>query len=126
MRVLRVVAVVAALAVGVAACSGEDPSTSLPKPNKAFCQAAYDYDTNLPKLVGKVAEQIALIRKMAANAPADVKDDAHAFLSAMEKYQQGDRSKALGSDKVKKAVDNVERRANNGCGLFKQDPPSGM
>src|SRR5262249_38285266 len=59
MRWSRAVAVALLLAAGVAACS-EDSSSSLPTPSKAFCRAAYDYDTNLPKLVGKIEQQTNL------------------------------------------------------------------
>jgi len=124
MRAVRVVAIVVALAAGAAACS-EDSTSSLPRPSKAFCQAAYDYDANLPKLANHLDQQIVLIRKMAANAPADIRADAQAFLDAWIQTKAGHRS-VLRDPKVKKAVENVERRANDGCGLFKQDPPSGM
>ena len=64
MRWSRAVAVALLLASGVAACS-EDSSSSLPTPSKAFCQAAYDYDSNLPKLVGKIGKQTDLVAKLA-------------------------------------------------------------
>jgi len=60
MRVLRAVVALGLLAATAAACSGESGS-SLPTPSRAFCKAAYDYDTNLPKLIGKIQKQTALV-----------------------------------------------------------------
>ena len=44
-RAVRAVVALGLLAAALAACSG-DSEASLPTPSKAFCQAAYDYDTN--------------------------------------------------------------------------------
>jgi hypothetical protein len=119
MRSLRAVAVAVLLAAGVAACSG-DSSSSLPTPSKAFCQAAYDYDTNLPKLIGKLDEQTALVAKMADHAPKDISRDAHIYLDAMQRRAQGDTS-VVDNPKIQKAVESVNRRAASGCELYKQN-----
>jgi hypothetical protein len=119
MRSLRAVAVAALLATGVAACSG-DSSSSLPTPSKAFCQAAYDYDTNLPKLIGKIHEQTDLVAKLAETAPKDIADDAEIYLDAMKRRAAGDTS-VVDNPKIERAVDNVNRRASDGCELFKQN-----
>ncbi len=120
MRALRSAIVLLLVAAGAAACSGES-SASLPKPTKAFCQAAYDYDTNLPKLVGKLAQQTALVQKMADHAPKDIAKDAQTYLDAMERRAQGDKSVVDNPD-IERAVKNVERRAAAGCKLYEQDP----
>jgi hypothetical protein len=119
MRSFRAVAVAALLAAGVAACSG-DSSSSLPKPSKAFCQAAYDYDTNLPKLIGKIHKQTDLVAKLAETAPKDIADDARIYLDAMKRRAAGDTS-VVDNPKIERAVDNVNRRASDGCALFKQN-----
>ena len=119
MRGARAAVAVALLAVGLAACSG-DSQSSLPTPSRAFCQAAYDYDTNLPKLIGKIDAQTELVRKLAEHAPKDIAKDAHTYLAAMERRAEGDKS-VVDDPKVHDAVDNVNRRASDGCKLFKQN-----
>jgi len=119
MRWSRAVAVALLLAAGVAACS-EDSSSSLPTPSKAFCRAAYDYDTNLPKLVGKIEQQTNLVAKLAATAPKDIAEDARVYLDAMKRRAAGDTS-VIDNPKIERAVDNVNRRASAGCKLFQQN-----
>jgi len=119
MRVLRAVVALGLLAGALAACSG-DSEKSLPTPSKAFCQAAYDYDTNLPKLIGKIQQQTALVQKLAEHAPKDIAADARTYLDAMERRAAGDKS-VVDNPKVQTAVDNVNRRAADGCLLYKQN-----
>ena len=119
MRWSRAVAVALLLASGVAACS-EDSSSSLPTPSKAFCQAAYDYDSNLPKLVGKIGKQTDLVAKLAESAPKDIAGDAQVYLDAMKRRAAGDTS-VIDNPKIERAVDNVNRRAAAGCKLFNQN-----
>jgi len=118
--VLRAVVALGLLAAALAACSGNDSGTSLPTPSKAFCQAAYDYDTNLPKLIGKIDQQTALVRKLADHAPKDIAADARVYLDAMERRANGDKS-VVDNPKIEKAVENVNRRAADGCQLYKQN-----
>ena len=124
MRVLRTVVAVGLLVAAFAAlagCSGDDSeSTKLPLPSKAFCQAAYDYDTNAPKLIGKLEKQTALVQRMADHAPKDVAADAQTVLHAMQRLSAGDNS-VKDKPAIKTALDNVERRAINGCALYKQN-----
>jgi hypothetical protein len=119
MRWSRAVAVALLFASGVAACS-EDSSSALPTPSKAFCQAAYDYDSNLPKLVGKIGKQTDLVAKLAATAPKDIAGDAQVYLDAMKRRAAGDTS-VIDNPKIEHAVDNVNRRAAAGCKLFSQN-----
>jgi hypothetical protein len=123
MRWSGAVAAALLLATGVAACSG-DSSSSLPTPSKAFCQAAYDYDTNLPKLIGKINRQTDLVAKLAETAPKDIADDAQLYLDAMKRRAAGDKS-VIDNPKIERAVDNVNRRASDGCELFKQNQDGG-
>jgi hypothetical protein len=127
MRVLRAVAALGLLGLALAACSGDSGSSSLPTPNKAFCQAAYDFDTNAPKLIGKIQKQTELVQRMAANAPKDVTEDAHTVLDAMQRRAAGDMS-VVDNPKIETALKNVERRAADGCGLYtqNQDGSGGM
>jgi hypothetical protein len=119
MRVLRAVVAVGLLAAGLAACSG-DSSRSLPTPSKPFCQAAYDFDTNAPKLAGKIDKQTALLEQMADHAPKDVVDDARTVVDAMHRRAAGDMS-VVDNPKIETALKNVERRAADGCKLYDQN-----
>jgi len=119
MRALRPVVALLLLAAGLTACS-RDQGATLPTPSKAFCQAAYNYDTNLPKLVGKLAQQTALVEKLAAHAPKDIAHDAQTYLDAMQRRVEGDTS-VVDNPKIKAAVENVNRRAADGCQLYKQN-----
>ena len=120
MRSLRAAVVLLLLVSGVAACSDDSSSSSLPTPSRAFCKAAYDYDTNLPKLIGKIHQQTALVQKLAEHAPKDIADDAQVYLDAMQRRADGDKS-VVDNPKIQRAVDNVNRRASDGCELFKQN-----
>jgi len=119
MRLLRAVVALGFLAATLAACSG-DSSSSLPTPSRAFCQAAYDFDTNAPKLAGKINKQTELLQRMADHAPKDVVKDAHTVLDAMKRVAVGDKS-VVDNPKIEDALRNVERRATSGCALYKQN-----
>jgi hypothetical protein len=119
MRTLRPVVALVLLAAALTACSRSSES-SLPTPSKAFCQAAYDYDTNIAKLIGKPAQQTALVAKMAAHAPKDIARDMATFLDAMQRRAGGD-TRVVDNPKIQRAVDNVNRRAAAGCELYKQN-----
>ena len=105
--------------LALAACSG-DSGSSLPKPSKAFCQAAYDYDTNIVKLADQPRKQTDLVQKLADHAPKDIAADAQTYLDAMKRAIAGDKS-VVDNPKIEEAVRNVERRAANDCGLYKQN-----
>jgi len=120
---LRALVAIALLAVALTACS-RDSEKSLPTPSKAFCQAAYDYDTNLPKLIGKIQQQTELVQKLAEHAPKDIAADAETYLDAMQRRAAGDKS-VVDNPKIQTAVDNVNRRAADGCELYKQNKDGG-
>jgi hypothetical protein len=121
MRSFRAAAVLLVLVAGLAACSEDSSSSSsLRTPSRAFCKAAYDYDTNLPKLIGKIHQQTELVQKLADHAPKDIADDARVYLDAMKRRAAGDTS-VVDNPKIEKAVDNVNRRAADGCELYKQN-----
>ena len=116
---LRAVVALGLVATALTGCS-RDSEKSLPTPSKAFCQAAYDYDTNLPKLIGKIHQQTELVEKLADHAPKDIAGDADLYLHAMKRRAAGDKT-VVDNPKVQKAVENVNRRATNGCQLYKQN-----
>jgi hypothetical protein len=116
-------AVVLVAAAGLSACSRGD-SESLPTPSKAFCQAAYSYDRKVERKA-PLQTQIALVQTMADHAPPDIARDARTFLDALQRRADGDK-RVVDNPRIQTAVENVNRRAQNDCGLFEQDPPSGM
>jgi hypothetical protein len=118
-QALRVAVALGLLATALTACS-RDSEQSLPTPSRAFCQAAYDYDTNLPKLIGKIDAQTKLVEKLADHAPKDIAADAQVYLDAMRRRADGDTS-VVDNPKIEQAVENVNRRAADGCELYKQN-----
>jgi hypothetical protein len=123
MRALRPVVALVLLAASLAACSGSSEK-SLPAPSKAFCQAAYKFDTNAPKLIGKLSKQTELVQTMADHTPKDIAKDMAVYLDAMKRRADGDTS-VVDNPKVETAVKNVERRAINGCALYTQNQDGG-
>jgi hypothetical protein len=120
----RLVAPLLAATVAVAACSGTS-ERDLPKPSKDFCTAAHRYEERIQsKRPPSVDEQIGMVERLAAAAPADVKADAETFLDAIRRVRTD--ASVKDNPKVQAAVDNVNRRAGNGCGFFKREPGSGM
>jgi hypothetical protein len=119
MRALRPVVALVLLAGALTACSGEGGS-SLPRPSKAFCVAAYTFDDRAPKLIGKIHQQIDLVQRMVDHAPKDIQRDAQLYLDALQRRADGDLS-VVDNPKVEAAVNNVNRRAADGCELYKQN-----
>jgi hypothetical protein len=111
------------LTVGVTACT-RDESSSLPRPSKPFCEAAHRYDVRVEKLA-PIGEQIQIVQRMADHAPKDIAKDTQTFLNALQRVADGDKS-VVDNDRIRDAVDNVNRRASRGCNLFKQDPGGGI
>ena len=100
-------------------CSGKNEMTNLPKPPKAFCDAAAKYEASLTarKRPASLDTQIGLVREMDAAAPKDVADDTAIFLRSLEQVQGGDAT-AVDSPEVRDAVTNVNRRYSQGCGVY--------
>jgi hypothetical protein len=121
-RPLLVALLVLAAGAAVTACSSNE-ETSLPRPSKPFCEAAYRYDVRVEKRV-PIDEQIQIVQKMADHAPKDIAHDTNVFLDALQRRRDGDKS-VVDNPKIQKAVDNVNRRAFFGCGFDKQDPAGG-
>jgi hypothetical protein len=123
------VIVVGVVALGgmLAACSG-DQSATLPKPSDAFCTAARRYDDQLGKLTAtgtaRFEKQIEWVTPMAEHAPKDIKHDAEVFLDALQQRAAGN-TKVATDPGVKTAIENVNRRAAQGCQFYEGDPSSG-
>ena len=85
----------------------------------------HDYDTNLPKLIGKIAEQTALVAKLAAQ-----RAEGHRRRRADLPRRDGTprRRRHVGRSTTRRsrtAVENVNRRAAEGCELYKQNKDGG-
>ena len=122
-RALALAVLFLVAAAGIAGCSKED-AKSLPVPSKAFCKAAYTYDKKVERKAS-LAVQIGLVQTMVDHAPNDIAKDTQIFLDALQRRANGDKS-VVDNPKIMIAVNNVNRRAQSDCGLFEQDPPSGM
>jgi hypothetical protein len=125
MRPLRAAAALVLLAVAVTACSRS--GTDLAEPKPGFCEAAARYDRRVERNAG-IAEQITILEKLERNAPKDVAEDATLFLTTMREFQQGDkntRDEIRADPRVQEAVENVNRRAAEGCGFFESEPGDG-
>jgi hypothetical protein len=115
---------IALAAVAVLACfvlvgckSSESATSSLPRPSKAFCRAAANYDKRVQ--MAKLPEQIQLVSAIAEHAPRDIERDAHLFLDALQRRQDGDTS-VIDNPKIETAVGNVNRRAGQDCGWYQR------
>jgi hypothetical protein len=123
MRATLLLAAVTTLALGTAACS-RDASSSLPRPSKPFCEAAHRYDVRVEKRVG-IDEQIRLVQRMADHAPKDIAHDTAVFLDALQRVRDGDRS-VVDNPKIEDAVNNVNRRAAQGCDFYQSTRGGGL
>jgi hypothetical protein len=122
MRAAPLLVAAVLVALGLSACT-RDESSSLPRPSKPFCEAAHRYDVRVEK-AAPIGEQIEIVQRMADHAPKDIAKDTATFLDALQRRAQGDTS-VVDNPAIEKAVDNVNRRATNGCELFRQEPGSG-
>jgi hypothetical protein len=123
MRAILLLAAATTLAVGLPACS-RDSDSSLPRPSKPFCEAAHRYDVRVEKRVA-VEEQIRLVQQMADNAPKDIARDTAVFLDALQRVRDGDES-VVDNPKIEAAVENVNRRAAQGCDFYRSNTGGGI
>ncbi len=116
---LGAVVVLASLALVAAGCS----SSAAAAP-RAFCDAAQKYETELDREVtaGRrdIPKQIALVKVIAATAPASIHADAQTYLDAMLRVQHD--PSVRDNPAIRRAVDNVNRYASSKCGFFNQQP----
>ena len=114
-----VVLLVAALVGG--ACTSEGGNA--PKAPLAFCRAAARYDDRVSRNA-KTDEQIRLVQRMVDTAPAKIKADAQTFVDALQRVETDPSVKD--NVKIKRAVENVNRYAAQGCGFYKQQGGGGI
>ena len=106
----------------MAGCGGSETLEA----SKAFCLAADRYDSLLERQQedGEVDidRQIVRVEEIARTAPAAITDDAQTFLDALRDV--GDDPSLKDDPKIREAVDNVNRYANQACGVY--DRKSGI
>jgi hypothetical protein len=98
-----------------AGCSSERDAPDAPL---AFCKAAAEYDHRLSTKQGDVPlrVQIALVADMASAAPPKIAPDANTFLDALQRVE--DDPGIVDDPKIKRAVENVNRYAAQGCDFY--------
>ena len=72
----------------------------------------------------KTDEQIRLVQRMVDTAPAKIKADAQTFVDALQRVETDPSVKD--NVKIKRAVENVNRYAAQGCGFYKQQGGGGI
>jgi hypothetical protein len=113
-------------AIAIIALLGACTSSDTPKASKAFCRAADRYDSELERQqergVIDTDRQLERVEELARTAPAAIEDDAQVFLDAMRRVE--DEPDRKDDPDVREAVDNVNRLANQACGVY--DRGSGL
>ena len=118
---LAVAAVLLVAALVGGACSSEGGNA--PKAPLAFCKAAARYDDRVSRNA-KIDEQIRLVQRMVDTAPVKIKADAQTFVDALRRVET-DKS-AKDDPNVKRAVENVNRYAAQGCGFYERQGGGGI
>jgi hypothetical protein len=120
-RVATIVVVVAAAAVLAGACGSEGGDA--PKAPLAFCKAASRFDDRLSR-GAKLDEQVRLVQRMVETAPSKIKPATQTFVDALRRVEADPSVKD--DPKVKRAVENVNRYAAQGCGFYQQQGGGGI
>lgn len=122
----------ALVVVGVLTYLGRQSGGDIPPAPRAFCKAAERYEAELERQAAAyerdTARQIRFVEDIAATAPRAVRADARTFLDALRAIEAAPndaaRRRLQDDPDVKRAVDNVNRHWNQGCGVF--DRRSGL
>lgn len=119
-RRIVLLSLLVALVTVVASCSGSDG----PEASDEFCEAAATYDTEIATGELSSEEEVELVATMADSAPAEIRDDAEVFLSALESVADGDTD-VVDDPEIEDSVDNVNRFASRACDLLEGNSPYG-
>jgi len=120
--------VVVGLVAWVVVTGGEsDRGNEITAP-RDFCKAAGRYEKTLERhsVDGKrspaeYAREIELVEAVVATAPPKVHTDAETFLAALREAEQHPNRKVEVDPSVKRAVDNVNRKFAQGCGIYARE-----
>ena len=119
-RSLVSVLLLGVLAIAATGCQKKDDTAStLPRPSRAFCKAAADYDKVVGLKSTTLTRHLVLTRAIAQTAPIDARVDAAIVWHAFEKLRAGDKS-VVDNPKVKAAIEHVNRRAGQDCGWYRR------
>ncbi len=101
-------------------CSGKDDTQSdLPRPSRAFCRAAANYDKRVGSPELTLKDHVKYTRAIARTAPIDVRKDATLVWRSFVKLEAGDKS-VVDNPKVRAAIEHVNRRAGQDCGWYRR------
>lgn len=109
-----------ALVVTAVGCSQKDDTASnLPRPSRAFCKAAGDYDLAVTSGKVSLARHVQMTRAIAQAAPTDARFDADLVWHSFEKLRAGNKS-VVDNPEVEAAIEHVNRRAGQDCGWYRR------
>jgi hypothetical protein len=110
---------IAGAALTLAACSGGEELVA----STAFCRAADRYDNTIERQIetGEVdlERQIEIVGEIARTAPEPIREDAALFLESLRTVE--DDPSIKDDPAVREAVDDVNRYANQACGVYDRD-----
>lgn len=122
--------VVILLTVYVLRTGGESASNTVTLPHD-FCRATARFENLTERQVVKggnkftqreIEDQVERVQVIVDTAPRKIRADAEAFLAALTRVQENPELRNHGAGpKVKAAVDNVTRFANQGCGVYARE-----
>ncbi len=107
------------LVIGTGCNQKDDTQSNLPRPSRAFCKAAADYDKVVTLAKLPLARHVALTSAIARTAPKDARRDAELVWRSFVKLRAGDRT-VIDNPKVQAAVEYVNRRAGQDCGWYQR------
>jgi len=117
MRRLTVGLLLVAVSATAAACTSEEK----PPASRAFCRAADRWNDEIERTAKRgepdIDRQLPLVEDLARTAPKAIADDAEVFADAMRRRANGDTS-VVDDPEINEAVDNVNRYANQACGVY--------
>jgi len=105
--------------VSVGCKQKDDTASDLPRPSRAFCRAAANYDKVVSLKSTTLARHITLTRAIAQTAPKDARHDAEIVWHSFEKLRAGDKS-VIDNPEVRAAIEHVNRRAGQDCGWYRR------
>ena len=123
--------VIVLLTVYVLRTGGESASSKVTLPPD-FCRATARYEDLFERQVAngggnkftqrEIDDQVERVQVIVDTAPRKIRADAETFLTAMVRVQTNPELRNHGAGpKVKSALDNVARFANQGCGVYARE-----
>lgn len=106
-------------ATGVGCSQKDDTASNLPRPSRAFCKAAGEYDLAVTSGKVSLARHVQMTRAIAQAAPTDARADAEIVWHSFEKLRGGNKSVVDNPD-VQAAIEHVNRRAGQDCGWYRR------